>query len=205
LNETEVHNGFANRLLWVCAKRSKNLPEGGSVPQEITAQLSRRVSVAVEWARKESRELRRDQEARALWAAIYPELSAGSPGLLGAATGRAEAQVLRLSAIFAVLDCSDVVRVEYLRAALAVWDYTFASAGFIFGDATGDTVADRIREALKEAGPLGLSRTAIRDLFKRHVMSERIGQALAQLQASGLAEMRTEVTEGRSIEIWSAR
>jgi hypothetical protein len=204
LSETESHNGFANRLLWVCVMRSKCLPEGGSVPIETMEQLSRRVSLAVEWARKGPKELHRDEDARALWAEIYPELSTGSPGLLGAATGRAEAQVMRLSAIFAALDCSEVVRVEHLRAALAVWDYTFTSAAYIFGDATGDTVADRIREAL-EAGPMGLSRTAIRDLFKRHITSERIGQALAQLQANGLAESRKEDTEGRSIEIWSAR
>ena len=204
LSETESHNGFANRLLFACVMRSKCLPEG-SVPIETMEQLSRRVSLAVEWARKEPRELRRDEDARALWAEVYAELSEGLPGLLGAATGRAEAQVLRLSAIFAVLDCSEVVRVEHLRAALAVWDYTFTSAAYIFGDATGDTVADRIREALKEAGPLGISRTAIRDLLQRHVNSKRIGQVLAQLQENGLAESRTEVTEGRSIEIWSAR
>jgi hypothetical protein len=31
LSDTEQHNGFANRLLWCCIKRSKFLPEGGSV------------------------------------------------------------------------------------------------------------------------------------------------------------------------------
>src|SRR5262249_53961795 len=31
LDETETANGFGNRILWVCARRSKVLPEGGSL------------------------------------------------------------------------------------------------------------------------------------------------------------------------------
>src|SRR5260370_34849054 len=30
LNTTEMSNGFANRILWVCSKCGKQLPEGGS-------------------------------------------------------------------------------------------------------------------------------------------------------------------------------
>ena len=202
LSETESHNGFANRLLWTCVKRSKCLPEGGAVSSAIVEELSLRIAKAIKWARQETREIRRDDAARELWATVYPKLSEGQPGLLGAATSRAEAQVLRLSAVYAVLDCSAIIRVEHLLAALAFWDYALSSARFIFGDATGDTVADRIREALGSAGAEGLSRTGIRDLFKRHISSERIGQALAQLTGLGLAKRRTEETEGRSIEIW---
>ena len=109
------------------------------------AALSFEVGEAVKWASVE-REYRRDNHSRQLWTAIYPMLSEGQPGLLGAATSRAEAQVLRLSAIYAILDQSLVVRVEHLQAALSVWDYCYASARLIFGDATGDPTADRIRE-----------------------------------------------------------
>lgn len=203
LSETESHNGFANRLLWVCVKRSKMLPEGGSVPQPEVAALTSELQSAVTWAR-DCNEFRRDEEARQLWAAVYPKLSGGLPGLLGAATSRAEAQVLRLSAVYAALDQSAFVRVEHLQAALAVWDYCFASARFIFGDATGDAVADRIREALKVAGEEGMTRTDVRDLFKRHVSGERIGQALNQLASLGVASRRIEAGAGRSMEVWSA-
>jgi hypothetical protein len=34
--------------------------------------------------------------------------------------------------------------------ALAVWDYCSASASLLFGDSTGDPIADRIREALED-------------------------------------------------------
>ena len=42
-------------------------------------------------------ELKLDDAARKLWAQVYPTLSEGKPGLLGAITARAEAQVLRIS------------------------------------------------------------------------------------------------------------
>lgn len=47
---------------------------------------------------------------RALWQAIYHDLSEGKPGLLGAVLSRAEAQVLRLSVFYALLDKSDMVK-----------------------------------------------------------------------------------------------
>jgi len=203
LSETESHNGFANRLLWVCVKRSKFLPEGGMVPLETLTGLSMRIADAVEWAKQE-REFRRNDEARKLWTAVYPKLSEGEPGLLGAATSRAEAQTLRLSAVYAALDCSSIISVDHLCAALAVWDYTFASARYIFGDATGDAVADRIREALQGAGAEGMTRTQIRDTLGRHASTDRIAQALTQLAALGIASHQMVNTLGRSIELWTA-
>jgi hypothetical protein len=205
LSDTEAHNGFANRLLWCCVRRSKYLPEGGRVPEPNVNELAGRLRSVIEWAtHKGDAEMRRDDAARGLWAAVYPRLSNGMAGLLGAATSRAEAQTLRLSAVYAALDCSPVIRLEHLRAALAVWDYCFASARFVFGDATGDPVADRIREALTEAGDMGLTRTQIRDLLGRHASADRIGQALTQLAALGIASRQTVSTEGRSTERWTA-
>lgn len=72
--------------------------------------------------------MKRDDEARTLWWGIYEVLSEGKPGLLGAVISRAEAQVMRLSCLFALLDCSLVVRKPHLEAALAVWRYSEDSA-----------------------------------------------------------------------------
>lgn len=204
LSETESVNGFANRLLWICVRRSKCLPEGGGLPEDKLACLAQRITQTAKWAREHPGLLHREDAARKLWAAVYPKLSEGLPGLLGAATSRAEAQTLRLSALYAVLDQSAVIRVEHLNAALALWDYSFASARYIFGDATGNAVADRIREALKSADQDGMTRTEIRDLFSRHESSEKISRALAQLLALGIAERRMVASDGRRIEVWTA-
>ena len=204
LSETESVNGFANRLLFVCVKRSKCLPEGGDVTELELERLAAEIRAVDDWARRTGSDLvfQRDADARDLWRTVYPALSEGQPGLLGAATGRAESQVLRLSAIYAALDESSVVRVEHLMAALAVWDYCLISARYIFGDAVGDAVADRIRDALGSAGKTGLTRTEIRDLFKRNVSSDRIEQALHVLSAFGMATCRTSDSGGRPAEVW---
>jgi hypothetical protein len=130
LTETETSNGFANRFLWCCVRRSKLLPEGGMYPQEALTPLAHQLKTAIIDARK-TRRMQRDAAARARWAAIYEELSEGKPGLVGHVTARAEAQVLRLSCLYALLDQSPIVQVAHLDAALALWRYCEASARYI--------------------------------------------------------------------------
>jgi hypothetical protein len=43
------------------------------------------------------------------------------------------------------------VGLPHLQAALAVWDYCSTSASHLFGDSTGDAIADRILVALVES------------------------------------------------------
>ena len=96
--------------------------------------------------------------------------------MLGAITARAEAQVMRLACIYAVLDSTAMVSRKHLDAALAIWRYCAASVGYIFGERTGDPVADRILQALDEQEPL--ARSEISGLFDRHLDKTRIEQAL---------------------------
>jgi hypothetical protein len=73
---------------------------------------------------------------------------------------------MRLSCLYALLDASEEVRAEHLRAGLAVWQYCENSARFIFGDALGDATADEIlREVRNHAD--GMSRNDIREHFNR--------------------------------------
>jgi hypothetical protein len=147
--------------------------------------------------------LSRDDQARTLWHECYPVLSQVRPDLYGAATSRAEAQVLRLSAIYAVLDCSSSIRLPHLQAALAVWDYCSASAALFFGTSTGDHIADRILEAIN-ASPHGLSRTQMSCLFYGHISSNRIDAALEQLISLGAIDQSNQASGGRPATLWSA-
>jgi hypothetical protein len=204
LTETAYANGFGNRFLPIAVRRSKVLPEGGR--SYGIADLVEGLQNAVAFA-KSAGELKRDEAARKLWAGVYPKLSAGTPGLLGAITARAEAQVLRLSVLYALLDCSQEVRVEHLKAALAVWKYCEDSARWIFETRTGDKNADRILAALKVAGEKGLTKWQItNDVFNRHATKFEIDEALRTLHAQGLADVRTdENTGGRPSERWFYR
>ena len=204
LHRNEVHNGFANRCLWTWVERSNCLPEGGNLSANALSAVARELRRALDWAAATPQVLfRRDNAARELWQDCYPGLSQLHPGLRGAATSRAEAQVLRLSAIYAALDSSSVVGVPHLQAALAVWDYCSASASLLFGDSTGDPIADRIREALEES-PQGLSKNQIRRLFHGHIHCDRIDAALEQLVLLDAASCHSEPTAGRPYTLWSA-
>lgn len=202
LTSTEAGNGFANRLLWVSVRRSKVLPEGGRLHAVDLEPLVRRLAGAVAFA-KDAGELRRDEQARTEWRMVYPALSEGKPGLFGAVTARAEAQTMRLAASYALLDQSTMIGAVHLRAALAVWQYAEDSARFIFGDATGDPVADELRATLQRS-PEGLTRTEIRDLFGRHQHAGAIERALAALRSRGQVTMTPEDTGGRPTERWRA-
>lgn len=146
--------------------------------------------------------MERDSESRVLWRDIYPTLSEGQPGLFGAATSRSEAQVLRLSCLYALLDRSAVVRVEHLAAAVVLWRYCEESARFIFGAALGDATADEILRMLRDH-PEGVTRTDIREHFGRNKASAEIGRALSVLQEYGRARMAKETGDpGRPVERW---
>jgi len=203
LNSTEAGNGFANRFLWICAMRSKYLPDGGSLQDETVVPLADRLRRALEFA-KGSHEIRRNEEASAMWRGVYRVLSEGKPGLLGAVVGRGEAQVVRLALIYALLDLSTMVLPEHLAAALAVWDYSEASARFIFGEALGYPEADRLLVALRGA-PEGLSRSEISAVFGRHRSESEIDSALRALAESGLAQPHAVETPGRAREVWTAK
>jgi Primase C terminal 2 (PriCT-2)/RepB DNA-primase from phage plasmid len=203
LTRTEMANGFANRFLFCCVKRSKFLPHGGALADADLANLSQRVKNAVEFARRVGR-VKMTKEAAQAWEAAYPELSADRSGLVGAVTARSEAQVIRLALIYALLDSQDAICPQYLEAAMAVWAYCEASALRIFGTSLGDPVADDILRALRQSGACGMTRTAISSLFARNRSSDQIRAALALLTTKGFARAEPKMTNGRSSEVWFA-
>jgi hypothetical protein len=197
LTETEAANGFGNRFLWICAKRAQFLPEGGEQPDYNS--LVSYLHNALDLARRMGT-LQRDDQARAVWADIYPELSGERPGLFGNITNRAEAQVLRLSVLYAALDGDRWIRLPHLEAALGVWQYAESSARWIFGDKLGDEVADRILDALAHGE---MDRTALYYLFGKHVKSERISTTLAMLRSIGRVNVEVRESDGgRPREVW---
>jgi hypothetical protein len=205
LKTVDTSNGFANRFLWVYVRRSKLLPEGGGFHRTDRMALINRLRQAVEFA-STVREMRRDEEARALWSEFYAAEAEGKPGLVGSVTSRAEAQVVRLSCLYALLDRSEVVRCVHLEAAIALWKYCEDSARFIFGELPVDNLVNKILGALREA-EYGLTRTEIRDLLGRNRKTYEIDNALQTLLRADLAHPVTEHSDrrGRPTERWLAK
>ena len=196
----EGSNGFANRFLWVCVRRSQFLPFGGRLPEKTSRSLLARLHGALTAARK-IREIRFTKHAKKLWRHVYPKLGQDVPGILGAITSRSEPQVLRLSLLYALLDHSPFINRNHLRAALGVWRYCEDSARYIFGDAFGDFVVDAILRRLRKSVE-GLTRTEIREIFSRNRSENEISNALRVLEENGLAKCAREETGGRPSERW---
>src|SRR5262249_3016293 len=155
---------------WACVKRFRILPHGGRTVDLVD--VANRVRAAIEFATRTG-QMYRDGDATQLWEEEYGRLTMDRPGLFGAVTGRAEAQALRISLIYALLDQSNTVRYEHLKAALEVWRFCEDSARYLFGDKFGDGRSDQILDLLKR-NPDGLTQTQIYEAFHHHVPSQEI-------------------------------
>lgn len=202
LEDTETANGFANRFIWVTVKRSKVLPFGADVPGATITDLSGKLSTVLGWAKEEPPTVFTWTPAGAeAWARVYPDLSEGYPGLVGAVLGRAEAQVLRLAGLYALLDMRTQVDAVHLEAALALWDFADECAKGIFGERYGDPVADAIWEAVGKSDT-GLTQTDVNKLFSGNTSAARIGSATARLIKEGRITTGQKDTGGRPVTVY---
>jgi len=203
LLECDFFNGFANRFLWASVQRSKPLPFGGSIPSdELRPEIETLIDI-IGWACDVS-EMHRDAQADEFWASIYDELTADIPGRFGAVIGRGEAQVLRISMILALLDRTITIRIEHIRAALALWQYCIDSARYLFVANFEDPHASKILSALLRSAQ-GMSRAEINiNVFGRHLSKAKLDKALSYLRRLKMAECKMEPTVGRPTERWFA-
>lgn len=206
LTATETVNGFANRFLFSATEKSKLLSENGDNSLVHINEQIDRLKKAIDFA-YHAGEIKRDDEAKALWKVAYAELSKGKPGLLGSITARAEAYVMRLSGIYALLDMSQVIRKEHLLAAMAIWKYCENSARWIFGRGIGDKTADKILKALIQLSPKGITRSDIQtQIFQKNLPAFELNQALHKLVSNNLAYVKTEkAPDGKVTEHWFLR
>jgi hypothetical protein len=195
--EAEIANGFLNRFLLIAVTRSKYLPGGAKLPNNVAEEHASAFAKAITAARN-AWSLRRDAPAEELWKHAYMhELAVERHGLAGNACARAEPHALRLSMLYALLDRSPAIQPAHVEAALALWRYAEQTAVLVFGDSLGDATADMILAALHAARPEPLSRTAIRDRFERHRSVTEIDAALARLVTAGHVAVFRQPTGGR--------
>ena len=173
----EIANGFLNRFIFAAVRRVRLLPEGGDPDPLKGTGLGRYLTSVLKHAHTAGK-VTLTPDARELWWQLYPQLTQPADGLLGQLTARAEAHVIRLALLYALLDGQKTIQPEHLHAALALWDYAERSAAWALGQATGDPLAEHIHAALARS-PDGLTRTQIRDLCQRNLPADRVEQALA--------------------------
>jgi hypothetical protein len=200
LTTTEGGNGFANRFLWICTHRSQLLPRGGGSPP--IAPFVFRLRQLIEIAQTRQK-VEISEETWEIWDGIYETLSTRGPGLFGAVTSRAEAQVMRLALTYAVLDGFAVILPDHLLAALAIWDFCEASCRYLFGTQSGDRTADAIEESLMNVYPGSKTRSELYDQFSRNSKPGDIGRALTILEEQKKATSLLVPSEiGRPAQHW---
>lgn len=220
LDQTDISNGFANRFLWGCVRRSNVLATPEEMDEDAYNDFCRAFRRHVEFAKSVGR-MRRSVTAETLWAAVFPDLTRERLGLAANVTRRAAPYVMRLACLYALLDPATLrtaqaatpkrrkpptalVDRDHLESALALWRYCEASTRHVFGDFAADPVADKLLAALQAAGD-GLSRSAIfSDVFHRHANRHAITEALKALADAGLATCVRKRTAGRPVERWIA-
>lgn len=203
MDSVSISNGFANRFVFFCVRRSKSLPHGGRLSEDEIQRMGIKLKAALDAGRR-IEQVEMSPAAYALWPAIYEDLARERPGMLASLASRAHPHTLRLALIYALLDRSPRIDVQHLKAASAVWEFGEASAKYAFGDATGNRLADEALRALRRT-PEGLSRTGFRDLFGRNRSTNEITEALADLAAAKLADKQTVTGNGgRPTEMWFA-
>ncbi len=203
LNDTDMANGFANRFLWVLTERSKYLPSGGNLQPADLNDAVNRLRRAAEHSKCVG-ELKRDAAADDLWQRVYKPLSDGIGGLAGSITSRSTAQVMRLALIYALLDMSNEIRIEHMRAALSLWSYVEDSVRHIFGSSLGDKTADAILTFLED-NAAGLTKTEISGLLGRHSKADELNAALRRLEELDRIESVREATAGAPRTIYRMR
>jgi hypothetical protein len=154
--------------------RSKLLPRGGHYPEQALKPLLESLTPTLFQARALA-PMPRTPDAETRWEELYTTLAEGQSGLLGALTARAEAQVLRLSCLYTLLDKPAMVDVPHLEAAYALGRYCEASARYIFGTLLGDPLADEIHRMLRQRAPEGMTRTDINKGRGHHYKSAALG------------------------------
>jgi Protein of unknown function (DUF3987) len=200
MSNVDLVNGLANRFLWFMVKRSKFLPSGGAFHEIDVSPLVYKINEAVHFGTAAG-ELKRDEEAEKLWHEIYKPLSTGTGGIVGAVTSRAEAQTMRIASLYALLDQSHTIKVIHLKAALDLWQYSFKSARYIFGNGTvlehphAIKLLDELKRR-KEMKVSGMTRNEVREFFSRNLSKNELDAILDDLLSNGFIKVEKERLPG---------
>jgi hypothetical protein len=179
LADVQAFNGFGNRFLWICARRSKLVALPSRMPVDEFAPLQNELWRLIGHA-QQCGLVAMTNSAKAQWESVYPELSKEHSGLAGCIINRAEAQTMRLALIYALLDGQNTIGNRHRDAALALWSYAQASALYIFGDRTTDPLEEKILCLLATGEKTG---TELNKHFGGHVSKECLQTILQNLEA----------------------
>lgn len=200
LSKTDMMNGFANRFLWVHVHRSKRLARPRPLPESVIRDFADRLIPIVAAASARGR-VELSPEAELLWEDLYDQFPDGDRRA-DVIAARAEAHVLRLALVYALLDTSEHIEQRHLRSAMAIWWYCWDSIAKIFGDTDAGSLQSKICDLIRSAGSDGLPRGELTRLLRHIARAAEIAEALTSLEAANTIRTARVVTAGRPMERW---
>jgi hypothetical protein len=210
-------NGFANRIMYIAVKRVREISRGKSVDwskpehleivehfHQILAKF-RSIPISVDLG-ETGILFTFNEDAGKMYDAFYHKVFNNDNTLLA----REETFVARLSLLYAVADGETTIKVEHLKAAIAVWQYWTRTVEWIFGggDYIGGYYTRKLVFYLRGRQANGAKKSEIfQEVFANN--SERridMDMACHEALALGLVRMVTrEPGKGRPAERWWAK
>ncbi len=199
LSVTEIHNGLANRFLWVCARRTKKL----AFPKAMDSSEVHNLAIKLADALKKSEDEQLvgfSNEARRYWDTEYHNVSTDTFGFRGGITSRDEAHVLRLSLLFCLLDGLSEIQQRHMEAAVDLVAFCNSSVEYIFStpaESEADTDADKLLLALDQKS---MTQTEVSRLFSGHKTKSQLTLLMTDLQT--LNKIKSTQQPGTKKIIW---
>lgn len=198
----DLTNGFLNRFIPIAVHR----PHLVVWPEEMTVNARNSLLTIATKKSDVDGEYTLSPAARDIYTSWYTTYSLESEKTserVAMATGRAVANLLRLSLIYAWLDDSDgIIDADHIKAAMAIIDNSQASALLLLAPGRAG-IDGKILKALRENGPM--TKTELSGHFNRHVSADQLAEALDALVESGEVVMDKETgTGGRPAERYRA-
>lgn len=198
LRKVENQNGFTNRMLFIASRRWQEVaqpqwinwknyyPEIVNRLQCLVAKYNTDAGSFIEWS----------EAGGKAWDVAYRAMGkVKGGGIVGPIIARADAHVLRLTMIYAILEDSLLMEPHHLKAALAFWDYAKRSAQWTFGENTGNRQADKLYWALRHE-PNGLTRDQVtKEVFSNNASKNDIDMAVSELYHAKLLTVKHRWSE----------
>src|SRR5262249_17779613 len=140
------------------------------------------------------------------WSELYNgPLAQERPGLTGAALGRMDVLLLRLSVAYALLDRAELITRAHLEAAHAVVAYSERTVLWLLGAASGNRYADELLDELARVGRM--TRGQVRDFFGRNMSGDELDTVRGVLIKQGRLRVLVDqrAGRGRRTEVWEYR
>jgi putative DNA primase/helicase len=191
VTDKEVANGLINRFLIFFAERIDVVPFPPSTLPEQVQRLARHAGEVIRWAWAKERNIRLNDEARALYESYYREFNrsqrrSGDSESVKLLCERHPPYVLRIAALYAVADAKEVINADHMRAALAWVRYSAESIRLLFNAERAAKSAMKQAKLTEKILALfddrkELTRTEISDGLGRNFGADEIDSAIRSL------------------------